>query len=188
MVLHGARDRVDLGDAPTRLHRLVRVAVLHETFAHDPVGAGERGVDVAVVAVVALQHVAVRSGPDRRPGGIERVLDGRDRRQLLVVDLHELRGVLGDVARLGDDERHRIADDPHAVDGERVEQRVVQARERQQAHERVGERLHVGARVHRDDAGMAASRVDVDAADERVRERAAHEVACSMPGTVTSST
>ena len=36
VVLHGARDPVDLGDAPTRLHRLVRVAVLHETFSRPP--------------------------------------------------------------------------------------------------------------------------------------------------------
>ena len=59
---------------------------------------------------------------------------------------------------------------------------MVQAGERQQAHERVGERLDVDARVHRDHARVPARVVDVDAADARVGERAAHEVACSMPG------
>ena len=51
---------IDLGHAPARLHGLVGVAVLHEPLAHDAVGVTERGVDVAVLALVALQHVAAR--------------------------------------------------------------------------------------------------------------------------------
>ena len=49
-------------------------------LAHHAVGAAERGVDVAVVALVALQHVAARARA-RSAGavGIERVLDGGDR-------------------------------------------------------------------------------------------------------------
>ena len=61
------------------------------------------------------------------------MLDGGDRLQLLVVDDDELRGVFGHVARLGDDQRDRVTDQAHAVDGEREEQRVVQVGQRQEA-------------------------------------------------------
>ena len=40
--------------------------------------------------------------------------------QRLVVDLDELGRVARELARLGDDDRDRVADEAHAADGERV--------------------------------------------------------------------
>lgn len=149
--------------------------MLHEPLAHDAVGARERFVNVAVVVGLREHHVAARAGPDRGPAGITRLIHRGDGRQLLVVDHDETGGVLGDVTRLGHDQRNRIADQPHAVDGERIEDRVVEALERHQPHERIGERGDVGAGEHCDDAGKATGLGDVDAANGGVGGGAADE-------------
>ena len=117
---HGQRSLagVPVGDhAPAFERRRVAAAEV-EALAEDVRGAGERRIDVArlefdvrevVSAEVVVQH--------RRPRR-ERRFRIDDRRERLVVDLDQLGRVLGDVARARDDDRDRLADVAHAVDGQ----------------------------------------------------------------------
>ena len=92
----------------------------------------------------------------------ERVLDGEDRRQVLVLDDGEPRRPARRIDRLGDDEEDRLADELHFVGGEDrivVQDRpdVVLARNVRGGEDRhdAGRGAH-GGEVHRPDAGVGA--------------------------------
>ena len=87
---------------------------------HDPVGLGERGVEVAPL-VDALPH-EVRAGVvvEHRRVGVLRLARVDERVERLVVDLDELGRVARELARLGDDGDDRLADVAHLADRERV--------------------------------------------------------------------
>ena len=109
--------------------------------------------------------------------------------QLVVVDLDQLGGVLGDVAALGDDERDRVADQPDLVGGQDRERRRRHPRHHRQGR-RAGreQRLDVVAGVDGDDAGSARA----SSTSTRVMLACATvlrtNAACSMPGSWMSST
>ena len=88
---------------------------------HDPVGLGDRVVPAAPL-VDALPD-EVRAGVRVDAPGASSSSAWRASvitRQRLVLDLDELGGVARELARLGDDDRHRVADEADAADGERV--------------------------------------------------------------------
>ena len=99
-------------------------------------------------------------------------------RQRLVVDLDQLAGVLGDVARVGDHHRDRLADMAHPVDreGKIRHRRPHHARDRPD---------HAGELRPGDDADHAGQRQRarcVDPADAGVRVRRAQDGGMLEPG------
>ena len=168
------------------LHRLVRVPVLHEPLAtRRGRRAGTRRRRRRTRRVALEQHVAAGAGPDRGRDGVERVLDRGDRRELLVVDPHQLGRVLGDVSRLADDQRDRVADDADAVDRERVVQRVVEVGERQRCPMKglVSASMSAPVKTATTPGRRRAASTSI-AADERGGAGCARTCACSMSGTV----
>ena len=93
--------------------------------------AGQAERDVVGVLLVD-DYVGVR--------GLSEVGDGGQR---LVVDVHQLDGVLGDVPALGDDESDRVADELHLALGQRRAGSVRHVL----AHDRVPGLLHLRVEV-----------------------------------------
>ena len=85
--------------------------------------------------------------PHRRLAGIERLPGLDDRRQHLVIDLHQLGGVARLGGGVGDDNRHRVADMPHPV--------ARQGRSRRHRHFRA---VAIGDRAHARDRADAIAR------------------------------
>ena len=108
---------------------------------------------------------------EHRLRGVERVLDGDDGVERLVVGDDELGGVLGEVAGLCGDRRDRLARVPGAVDGHRVVAELV----RDPGGERVGQAGQLGACERCCDPGQGERVREVDRADLRVRPRRAGE-------------
>jgi hypothetical protein len=125
-------------------------------------------------------------GPVRRRVRTRGVDGLDDRRQVLPLDLDELRRVLRLVAGLGDHHRVGVADEPRRVGGERIPRRgddgravgpLVHLRERQLA-DAVGDEIRAGE--HRDHAGRLARGGGVDPDDARVRILRARERAVRL--------
>ena len=95
----------------------------------------------------------------------------------LVVDAHQLGGVLGEVAALRHHQRDRLADIAHALD----RQRPLIDRRLQRDQERVGQLAHVLAGDHRPHAVLRQRRGRVDADDLGVRVRRADDVSVQRP-------
>ena len=75
-----------------------------------------------------------------------------------IIDLDQLGGILGDIAALGDDERHRLADIAHALDGERP----LRHRRLHRGEKRIGELAHLLAGDHRPyPMGMHLARLEM---------------------------
>ena len=109
------------GDAAVRLDRRVRRALEEVPVVADQIGGGEAGVDVAERELDLLGDVrAPRLVVDLDVLALERVLDGEDRLERLVLDVDQrerlVRGVLVERRDGGD----RLADVAHLVDRERV--------------------------------------------------------------------
>ena len=138
---------------------------------HD-IGRGKAGFDVAAAGLAPVGDVGVlmREEP-RHPGvvgkiGVEqfgvrgdggiRIEDGR---QLLVGDLDQFGGALGDLRGAGDDGRHLLSDEADPILGEHVAVLHVDAK---------GER-EVGTGHHLDDACERLGRCGVDPQDAGVR-------------------
>ena len=102
-----------------------------------------------------------------------------ERRQILVFDVDEFGGVLRDVLRLGDDERHRLADKTHAFMRKRIARRHAQRGAADAFEERHGRQAlpagsgDVGAGQNAEYAGHGARLFQVDADDLGVRAIAA---------------
>ncbi|HMC71745.1 MAG TPA: hypothetical protein VKJ07_21485, partial [Mycobacteriales bacterium] len=80
------------------------------------IGVSEGREDVAeLVARVQAGDVVTEVGEQRRAARVEREGGVHDRRQILILDLHQLTAVLGDIAGLGDNDRHGIPDEAHLV-------------------------------------------------------------------------
>ena len=151
-------------DARVRLDRRVRVALEERPVVADQVGRREPGLEVAEREVDLLEDVrAPRLLVDLDVLALERLLDGEDRLERLVVDVDQrqrlVRGVLVERGDGGDG----LADVAHLVDRER---RLV-LRRRHDPH-LLG---HVRAGDDRDHAGMRQRAGDVEALDARVRLR-----------------
>ena len=90
------------------------------------------------------------------------------------LDLDEVAGVLGDVARLGDDEGDRLAGEADVAVGQHAERpAAVAALEVDPRLDDVA--VEVGAGEHGDDAGQLAGRRDVERRDRAAGDVAADE-------------
>ena len=152
-------------------HRRRCDAVADHRFLDDHVGAVEQALDGRSAELG--HHVARRLGEHHdvvRHRG--RAVD--DRRERVVVDLDQLGRVVPEPRVLRDDGDDGLAHEPHAVACEhRPQLRVVEVRE-ERGRDEIGQ-ADVGGGHHRDDTGCGPRGIDVDRADQRVRERRAHE-------------
>ena len=139
---------------------------------HDVVGLRDRVLPVAPLVDALPDEVRARLGVDHRRLVVERAARVRDHGQRLVLDLDELGRVAGELARLGDDDRDRVADEPHAADGERVVLDL-RAGRRRELEERIGQRRDLVAGERAVHAGQLERLRDVDRLDDRVGVRGA---------------
>jgi hypothetical protein len=142
---------------------------------------GERRVHVAELDLVGRDHVRGGLAPHRR-AVLRGPHVGREG-QGLVVHHHQRGRVLGDVTVVRHDNRHRLADIAGFAGRERERPALVER------HAGIGMPHHAAVdhhggkvvqRQHRVHAGQSQRRVLVDAVDQGVRMRAAHEG--RMPG------
>ena len=133
---------------------------LGEIFLHraEGQGAGER--DIGVAAIGMKDGVARRS---------QRFLEIDHRRQRLILDLDQIAGILGDIARFGGDRDDRFADMAHLVlrDAMLVHRRVGPARQR------AGDLRRLGAGHDAQHAGQRFRLALIDTDDFRMGMRAA---------------
>ena len=100
------------------------------------------------------------------------------RRQHVVIDHDKGCGILGDIAIARDDDGDRLADKRHLAVGQSERPALIElcARIRNAHHAPLPQhRGQIVERQHRDDARHCARHARIDAADQRVRMRAAHE-------------
>jgi hypothetical protein len=104
-----------------------------------------------------------------------------DRRQHVVVHVHQVPGVLALVAPLGDYHGHRLADVPDHAGGQQrlAHLRVDHARHGRGRHRHVGQ---VSPGEHGDDPGRFERGADVDGGDPRVRDGRTDEVDVARAG------
>jgi hypothetical protein len=162
--------------------------VIVEGEAHDMRRRRESGVGRVAVAVAPFEaEIAGRLfRQQRRAGGAGRG-GGRHGGQRHVLDRDQLRRVLRLVARLGDDERHRLADVAHLVhsqerlrlEGEGLAGDGIGLGAGAQRRESVGGDL--GGGQHRQHARRGKRRRPIDAVDPRVRMRRAQHHRMDQP-------
>ena len=173
-------------DAAASLHGHVLVPVHVDVEVDDAVSVGEGRGDVAeLVARVRAGDVVTQVGEQRRAARVEREGGIHDRRQVVVLDLHQLAAVLGEVTALGDDDRHGIADEAHLVRRQQGELRGG-PRPAHESHQRVRprdrHRFQLRSREHRDHSGQRPRRRDIDRQHASVSHRRAHERSVQHPG------
>ena len=170
------------GGGRARLHRRGRDTLVDDGAGDDHVaaieqirvergGVAERGGDVR--AGIGEQHGRVAVG-----GGL---VQPDHRRQRVVVDVHQLHGVLALVPVLGDHHGHRLPHEPDHIPGqERLAHLPVDhAGHRRRQHREAGQ---VGAGERGDHTGCLPRGADVDGADPRVRDRGPDEEHVTGPG------
>jgi hypothetical protein len=146
-----------------------------KVLVHDMGGLGERRVAVAISDPVGDDPVR-RQFAAHRWRALDPAIDRG--RQHVVIDRDKSCGILGDIAVAGDDDGDRLADERHLTVGERERPALVEfcAGIRNTHHAPLPQhRGKIVERQHGDDPGHGAGRAGVDAADQRVRMRAAHE-------------
>ena len=166
----GEAVRAVLGDEAARLQRHRAVAADLDLERDDARGRREGAVDVAEAAA---QHRARLAG--------QRV---EHRLELLVLDPHQLLGVLGQVGVLGADDGDRLADVAHAVVRQRrLQERVqvlLEGPEAQRDRRQVGQ---VGGAQHGVHAGQLAGALGLDRpAASRARRTSARPASTAARG------
>ena len=170
--------RADLREDAARLHRVRDQPWLEVAARDDDVGRVDRRLDVVRLELpdVALVRPEVRV--DERRAVLERLLDVRDGRERLVVDLDELRRVLRERAALRDDDRDAVALDSaprRSASGKCGG--ILMSSVTGQAHGSAPfqSSCEVGSAERGDDTFGAAGGIEVHAPDARVRVRAADD-------------
>ena len=134
---------------------------------------------VADVPVVA--DIAGRGVVDERLAGLHRIGDGDGGGTRAVIDRNEVRGGGGLVARLGDDDRHGVADMAHAALGQHGmgrlrHRRAVLRLDAPAARQRPKPGLlEIGGCIDGDNTGRRRGGCDFDAADLGMGMGAPHE-------------
>ena len=98
-------------------------AIVDQANARPVRSTAHRRVDCADIAVAVVRSDIAVLGCERRWPDLRRIacgglFDGNDSGQRLVVDLDQIGAVLGSIARLGDDHRHRVAHEAHDIGGQ----------------------------------------------------------------------
>ena len=165
-------------DDDVALHRGEGVARIAAGQRDAGVRLRERALGVAVGEFADRDLVALGLGMQQRRRRLARGARVDHGCERLVVDAHQVGGILGEVARFGDHDGDRLADIAHALDRERplVHRRL----ERDQ--ERVGELAHVLAGDDRPDAVLRQCRARIDAGNLGVRVRRADDVSVQRAG------
>ena len=144
------------GDDAAGLHRLSCAALGPEFLAQHEVGGGEGGLDVSALVGGAASDVGIGVVVDQRRARLRR-RNEIDRRHIgHIVDLDQFQRVLGEIAAVGDHQRHRLAGEARLAGcqrlmGARMDEAGVLVEQR---HGRVGraqvlvgdQRMHAGER------------------------------------------
>ena len=164
-----------VGDDPARFHRDVEVAMLMDRVGYDVGAAGEGLLELRVNRRGFRPGKIRFEAAVRAKLGAQRELAPDNRRQLFVLDVDQLDRVLGQVATLGHDDRHRIADEAHVAlrEGGDGREREILGRPVPEPPDRIA--VQLGSGPNRDDARQRSGRFSIDRGDPRVGERAACE-------------
>src|SRR5204863_1584615 len=92
-----------------RLHRVRDKTRLDVPPGDDDVGSFERGLEVVRLGLPDVALVRAQIRVDDRRAFLERLVDVRDGRELLVLDLDQLRSILREGTALGQDDRDAVA-------------------------------------------------------------------------------
>ena len=169
--------RPDLREHASRLDRVRDQARLDVAPRHDDVCRVDRGLRIARLELPDVALVRLELGVDERSVVRECLLDVTDRAEGLVVDLDELRRILGQRAALGDDDGDAVTLIARLVSGERVVRRHLDVLRHRpgagHAADPVAGEVRTGERG--DDTLRSPGGVEVDAVDPRVGIRAADD-------------
>ena len=186
-----ARTAVVFADRRARLHRVGDQAVVDQVELGDQLGFGEGGVDRGLVADLPLVAGVGRRLVEQLGGSrLHRIGRFDRRRQHAVVDLDQLGRVLGLVARLGDDDRDRVADMAHLAPGQhrvrRLDHGLAMLVGDQPAAGQAADPggRQIGAGEDRDDAGCRQRLRRVDGAQGRVGVRAPEQIGVGLARTI----
>ena len=170
------------GQATTRLHRRVRLAALMKARLDHAVGDAQRRLDVTVGEDARVGAIGRNRCVDARKASIPRALGIDDGRETLVLDPDELAGVCDLVAVLADDAGDGIADEADLVGRQRRHLHRPEPLDRRRDSKRCCGAGQVLAGQHCDDARRLTCLRDVDAANQRMSVRAAHEGGVEQAG------
>ncbi len=174
----GVVGAMEFGDDAAALDRMAGAAMLPQRLAHHVLCARERRRDVAVAHLVGSYDVGGELPAHRRRAGLRGLPAIRDRRQRLVIDLHQGGRILGHIAIVREHDRDRLAHIGHLAVRERKGPQFVERRPRIRAahHPPLRQhRLEIVEGEHRMDARQCARGGGRDLSDQRVRMRAANE-------------
>ena len=169
---------VEFGHDAAPFDRMAGAAVLPEIGMERMRGVGEGGVGIAEIHLVGGDRVGIELAPHCRRAGRERLAAIGDGGQQVVVDVDQGRGVLGNVAAVGDDDGDGLAHIGHLAVGEGEAPHAVERRAGigMPHHAALGHhRREVVEREHRMHAGQRQRGVLRYAADRGMRMRAAHK-------------
>jgi hypothetical protein len=113
--------RVVRGGGAARLHRRHGDALVDEAYAGHMCGAGEDRIELGAFLGLGAERmpvdgeIALRLRPDLRHAGLRCTGDIGHRIARRVVNLDQFGGVARLCLRLGDDQRHRVADMARAI-------------------------------------------------------------------------
>ena len=172
-------------DDAAALHGRGGIAVMMKAARELVRRARERGVEVALADGEGADEIGAEFLVDDRTARAQRLLRVDDGRQRIEIEADQLRGVLGGVAALRDDDGNRLADVADLVMGQQrllgidelvldlggpfARQRELRVRHRRQQPREVGAAQHIG------DARRRSGTRRIHRVDARMRDRAAHE-------------
>ena len=119
-VLHRLHAEVVIREAAAGLERERLVPAGVEPLLHHHRRLGERAGDVARAVLDVLHDVVAPLLVDERGAGLERLFGIGDDRQLIVVDVDQLDGILGDVPAFRGDNAEDVAHEARLVPRDRV--------------------------------------------------------------------
>jgi len=175
---HLAGRRVVGGEHRARFDRMRDQAVVAQVELHGVRGRGEGGVHRFALADLPVEgHVAGRLFVDRGSAAFESGHDVGHGVERFVVDGDPVGGVACEVAVLGDDDGHRVADVADRVGGDHRVRRRLEIRQQPADghHARDAGGRDVARREHGENAGQGFGGGGVDAADAGMRVRTAND-------------
>ncbi len=177
----GAIAGTPVGHHAARFHRSGDEALAGDALLDNHLGLGERLIDITVFLVVFVSRIVGPFRMHRWRIGRDRLFRIRHGGERLVFHFDQFGGVTSDVAIRGNDDRHGMANEVHAVGRQDMMRRNTQARKRRAARHQT-DLFGVLAGEHRGDAGQIERRLNVDRLDFRGAVRAAHDAGVMHAG------